>query len=119
MLPIRTAFGSSYFISSQFSHLAINFNLKTNGQRSKKCVLWICPRRYRNRRLGDFLKVLDLTEGRATGIPTIRKSLIENGSPEAYFETDEERSFFETTLFVHAFFKNDKKVTENFGTISE
>ena len=43
-------------------------------------------------------------EGRATGIPTIRKSLIENGSPEAYFETDEERSFFETTLFVHAFF---------------
>lgn len=79
----------------------------------------IKPRRYRNRRLGDFLKVLDLTEGRATGIPTIRKSLIENGSPEAYFETDEERSFFETTLFVHAFFKNDKKVTENFGTISE
>ena len=58
-------------------------------------------------------------EVRATGIPTIRKSFIENGSPEAYFETDEERSFFETTLFVHAFFKNDKKVTENFGTISE
>ena len=28
-------------------------------------------RRYRNRRLGEFLKELDLTEGRATGIPTI------------------------------------------------
>lgn len=27
-------------------------------------------RKYRNRRLGDFLKELDLSEGRATGIPT-------------------------------------------------
>lgn len=26
-------------------------------------------RRFRNRRLGEFLKALDLTEGRATGIP--------------------------------------------------
>ncbi|WP_421811312.1 ATP-binding protein [Flagellimonas sp.] len=39
----------------------------------------IKPRRYRNRRLGDFLKELDLTEGRATGIPIIRKTLRENG----------------------------------------
>lgn len=31
-------------------------------------------RRYRNRRLGDFLKELDLTEGRSTGIPTIQKN---------------------------------------------
>ena len=29
-------------------------------------------RRYRNRRLGDFLKELDLTEGRSTGVPTIQ-----------------------------------------------
>ena len=38
-------------------------------------------RRYKNRRLGDFLKELNLTEGRATGIPTIQKKLRENGSP--------------------------------------
>ena len=30
-------------------------------------------RRYTNRRLGEFLKELDLTEGRATGIPTIQQ----------------------------------------------
>jgi ATP-dependent DNA helicase RecG len=91
----------------------------------------IKPRRYRNRRLGDFLKELDLTEGRATGIPTIRKALIENGSPLANFETDDDRSFFETTLFIHADFIKSKKsdnVKENkiseqirnkFGTNSE
>ena len=49
-------------------------------------------RRYRNRRLGEFLKELDLTEGRATGIPTIQKKLRENGSPKATIETDESRS---------------------------
>jgi ATP-dependent DNA helicase RecG len=51
-------------------------------------------RRYRNRRLGDFLKELNLTEGRATGIPTIQKKLRENGSPKAMIKTDEARTFF-------------------------
>lgn len=38
-------------------------------------------RRYRNRRIGEFLKELDLTEGRATGIPKILRAMRENGSP--------------------------------------
>ncbi|MDP4272674.1 MAG: hypothetical protein Q8907_00155 [Bacteroidota bacterium] len=41
----------------------------------------IKPRRYRNRRLGDFLKELYLTEGKATGIPRIKKAMKDNGSP--------------------------------------
>lgn len=55
-------------------------------------------RRYRNRRLGDFLKELDLTEGRATGIPTIQKALRENGSMAATIETDEDRTYFLLTI---------------------
>ena len=55
-------------------------------------------RRYRNRRLGDFLKELDLTEGRATGIPTIQKALKENGSANASIETDEDRTYFLMTI---------------------
>ncbi len=51
-------------------------------------------RRYRNRRLGDFLKELELTEGRCTGIPTIQEELKKNGSPRATIETDENRTFF-------------------------
>ena len=31
-------------------------------------------RYYRNRRLGEFLKELDLSEGRSSGIPTIETS---------------------------------------------
>jgi len=62
-------------------------------------------RRYRNRRLGEFLKELELTEGRATGIPTILKSLHENGSPPPRFYTDDDRTFFEVELFIHPAFK--------------
>ena len=45
----------------------------------------VFPKRYRNRRLGDFLKELELTEGRATGIPVILESLRHNGSTEPIF----------------------------------
>jgi len=55
-------------------------------------------RRYRNRRLGDFLKELDLTEGRATGIPSIQKALKENGSGNATIETDDDRTYFLMTI---------------------
>ena len=55
-------------------------------------------RRYRNRRLGDFLKELDLTEGRATGIPTIQKALKDNGSSPAIIDTDDDRTYFLMTL---------------------
>ncbi len=71
----------------------------------------IKPRRYRNRRLGDFLKELDLTEGKATGIPLIRKSLLENGSPEAVFTSDEDRSYFMVELMIHQEFKPDDLMT--------
>ena len=51
-------------------------------------------RRYRNRRLGDYLKELRLSEGRATGIPTIQDELRKNGSELAKIETDEDRTYF-------------------------
>lgn len=52
------------------------------------------PRRYRNRRIGEFLKELDLTEGRATGIPKILRAMKENGSPPPEFEFDKDHSYF-------------------------
>lgn len=58
-------------------------------------------RRYRNRRVGDFLKELRLTEGRNTGFHKILRALRENGSPDPVFETDEDRLYFLTTIFAH------------------
>ncbi len=61
----------------------------------------IVARRYRNRRIGEFLKELDLTEGRCTGIPIIREAMANNGSPPPRFSTDEGRTYFLAELPVH------------------
>ena len=59
-------------------------------------------RRYRNRRIGGFLKELELTEGRGTGIPTIIRTLKDNGSPAPVFDTDEpDRRYFVTEIPIH------------------
>jgi len=70
----------------------------------------IFARDYRNRRVGEFLKELHLTEAKGTGIPTIRKEMSKNGSPAPIFEMNEERSYFLTTLKIHKEF--NKKSTE-------
>ena len=58
-------------------------------------------RRYRNRRIGEFLKELDLTEGRSTGIPKILKVMAANGSPAPLFDTDDDRLAFVIRLPCH------------------
>ena len=58
-------------------------------------------RRYRNRRIGEFLRELDMTEGRSTGIPKILKEMRVNRSPAPLFETDEDRLAFVIRLPRH------------------
>jgi ATP-dependent DNA helicase RecG len=54
----------------------------------------VIARDYRNRRIGDFLKELHLTEGRGTGVPKIRRAMKINGSPEPTLKTDKARTHF-------------------------
>ena len=73
-------------------------------------------RKYRNRRIGDFLKELHLTEGRATGIPKIKKALEKNGSPLPIFETDDDSTYFKTSFQIHpAFIPSTSDVKEGVG----
>lgn len=58
-------------------------------------------RRYRNRRIGDFLKELHLTEGRNTGFKKILDAMKSNESPLPEFETDKDRSYFISRLPIH------------------
>ncbi len=68
-------------------------------------------RRYRNRRIGDLLKNLRLTEGRNTGFNKILKALKKNGSPSPEFYTDEDRLTFSATIYVHPAFLNKQDET--------
>ena len=69
----------------------------------------VSNRRYRNRRIGDFLKELHLTEGRNTGFKKILDALEANGSPKPEFETDKDRSYFITRLYVNGNFLQEKE----------
>ena len=73
----------------------------------------VSNRRYRNRRIGDILKELHLTEGRNTGFGKILSALEDNGSPKPEFETDEGHNYFITRLFIHeAFIEKELKGAE-------
>ncbi|WP_352421149.1 RNA-binding domain-containing protein [Proteiniphilum sp.] len=70
----------------------------------------IFSRSYRNRRIGDFLKELDLTEGRGTGFPIIYRKMEQNGSPQPSFETDDIHTHFLAVLPVHPEFLKEEEL---------
>ncbi len=67
----------------------------------------VIARRHRNRRIGEFLKELKLTEGRSTGIPKIIRSMKSNGSPKPIFDTDDERTYFKVELHINEKFNSN------------
>ena len=69
----------------------------------------LCARTERNRRIGQFLKDVELAEGRNTGYPTILRALKHNGSPMPKIETDAARTYFTFMLPIHPAFREDGK----------
>ena len=62
-------------------------------------------RHYRNRRIGDFLKEIDMSEKKSTGITKILRTLDANGSPPPEFETNEDRDYLIVTIHPHPDFE--------------
>ena len=58
----------------------------------------------RNRRIGEFLKELDLAEARNTGYPVILGATKTNGSPKPILETNTHRDYFTFILPIHEMF---------------
>ena len=73
---------------------------------------WIRARGYRNRRIGDYLKELGMTEGRNTGFPTAFAAMEGNGSGRIEFEMDDQRGFLAVHIPVHGSFKRNDAGTE-------
>ena len=91
------------------SHPGPDRSVTLEGLRTFK----VRSRRYWNRRIGEFLKELHLTEGRNTGFRKILEALRKNGSPLPDFETDEAHDYFITRIFVRAGFYDFQNVPEN------
>ena len=75
----------------------------------------IVARKYRNRRVGDFLKELRLTEGKGTGILKIKRAMKLNGSPDPIFDTDDELSYFLVELPIHPDWRDEAQVGAQVG----
>lgn len=70
-------------------------------------------RKYRNRRIGELFKEIDLSEKKGTGIPTILRELRQNGSPEPEFEMDEDRTYLNTIIHIRDGFENKVAMSES------
>ncbi len=75
----------------------------------------LVSRYYRNRRIGDFLKEMHMTEGRSTGFPKIYQAINRNDSPLPIFETDERNTHFLATLPIHRAFIDEKAYLSSIG----
>ena len=85
------------------SHPGPDRSVTIEGLKNYKVI----NRRYRNRRIGEFLNELHLTEGRNTGFKKILNALEKNGSLKPEFETDEEHSYFISRFFVREGFYDE------------
>lgn len=79
----------------------------------------LVSKRYRNRRIGDFLKELKMVEGRNTGVPLIIKAMKQNGSASPEFKTDSIRSYFLVVLPIHPVFVNNDRVENDYPVKNE
>ena len=73
-------------------------------------------RRYRNPKIGEFFKEIELSEKKSTGISKILRELERNGSPLPEFETDADRTYMITTIRIHEGFE---QMNENSGQKNE
>lgn len=65
-------------------------------------------RKYRNRRIGELFKEIDLSEKKGTGIPKILRELKKNGSPGPEFDMDDDRTYLNTIIHIRdGFDKNE------------
>ena len=55
----------------------------------------------RNPRIGELFKEIGLAEKRLTGLGKVYQAMESNGSPPPQFFFDEQRTFFQATLFAH------------------
>lgn len=74
-------------------------------------------RKYRNRRIGELFKEIDLSEKKGTGIPKIIRELKNNGSPEIEFEMDEERTYINTIIHIRENFSENNFSCESMSKL--
>ena len=65
-------------------------------------------RKYRNRRIGEMFKEIELSEKQGTGITKILRELEKNGSPAPEYEMDDDRTYLAVTIRRREEFRSER-----------
>ena len=76
-------------------------------------------RKYRNRRIGELFKEIDLSEKKGTGIPKILRELKQNGSPAPEFDMDEDRTYLNTIIHIRDGFEMSESMSESMSQLEK
>lgn len=74
-------------------------------------------RKYRNRRIGELFKEIDLSEKKGTGIPKILRELKKNGSPGPEFDMDDDRTYLNTIIHIRDGFDKNEIMSESMSEL--
>ena len=74
-------------------------------------------RKYRNRRIGELFKEIDLSEKKGTGIPKILRELKKNGSPGPEFDMDDDRTYLNTIIHIRDVFDKNEIMSESMSEL--
>ena len=70
-------------------------------------------RRYKNKRIAEFLRDLNLIEAKNTGIPKAIRAMENNSSPKLLFETNKERDYLTVVIPINKMWSENYKQLEN------
>ncbi len=93
-------------------HLSKGYDIIYLSNLDKFAAGKIKGRKYRNRRIGELFKEIDLSEKKGTGIPKILRELRQNGSPEPEFDMDEDRTYLNTIIHIRDGFERNETMSE-------
>ena len=74
-------------------------------------------RKYRNRRIGELFKEIDLSEKKGTGIPKILRELKKNGSPGPEFDMVDDRTYLNTIIHIRDGFDKNEIMSESMSEL--
>ena len=69
-------------------------------------------RRYKNKRIAEFLRDLNLIEAKNTGIPKAIRAMEKNSSPKLLFETNKERDYLTVVIPINKMWSENYKKIE-------
>ena len=79
----------------------------------------LISKKYRNKRIAEFLRDLELIEAKNTGIPKVKKALLMNNSKPLEIDMDNNREYVSIKVYINERFKKESFKMNNLLSLKE